>query len=732
LDEVTRTGKIQSYQLAISGIGRNVNYYMSASYDDNKSIVVGDNFNRISLLAKINTKITEWLQFGMDASYSRRDYGGIAANIGDAEKMSPYGVMFRDSLGHLEKYPYTQSGVNPLWGVQDGTIDNMDVRHNFRLNSYMVIDVPWIKGLSYRMNLPYTLEKSQSGTFYHESYFIAEGEGLARYSPATVQGLLAKANGNLNTNSTYAYVFDNILNYKKDFGKHRIDATLVATRDYSKYNITYETGADFAANGNTSLGIWGLHKATTQKIDMYVNDSNINGGKVGGVERANVGYLGRLSYSFNDKYFVTGSYRRDGASVFGANKKWGNYAAAGVAWRISNEEFLKGFEPLSDLKLKFSWGQNGNQGTPPYSTLSKIANGASGGARYEFSNTLGTINYGLYQETLGNVDLGWESTDALNTGFESVWLKGRLSLNLDAYFSKTTEQFFAANIPPMTGFKTIFASMGQINNSGIEATFRSVNIQNKNLTWSTSFTFWKNWNKIVKLYGIDANHDGKEDDDIANSLFIGKSLGAIYGYKQDGIVQETDLDYIALTGSAPGSPKYKDLDGVPGITAADRTILGYDKDNFRLNMSNSLAYRNFELYMMVTGTFGGNNYFLKSNASAYTTASDRFNDNTISKPYWTPENKSNEYPSAYFAGDGRFLGLQSRGFVRIQDISLSYTFKQNWVKASKINALKLFISVKNFATFTNWTGGDPETGTPVKENTFPVPSTYLVGANINF
>jgi len=721
LDQVTRTGVIQDYQLAVSGATQNVNYYLSTSYNNNKGIVKGDDFNRISLLGKVNTTITNWLKIGIDGSFSRRDYSGFAANVGEAQTMSPYGVNYRDDQGNLEKYPYTQSSMNPMWGVQNGTRDNMDVRNNFRLNAYLLIDCPWVKGLNYRLNVLTNLDQNQSGNFTNENYFIKEGEGLARYSPATVVGLLTSANGNIDNNKTFSYVLDNILNYKNTFKKHSIEATLVATRDYLRYEQVNSIGSDFAANGNTTLGVWGLAKATVQKVNVNIT------------ERANIGYLGRLSYSFNDKYFVTSSYRRDGASVFGANNKWADFAAFGGAWKISNETFLKNYTPLNSLKLKLSWGQNGSQGVGPYGTLSTIANGTSGNIRYEYSDAQGKINYGLYQNTLGNSDLGWESTSTWNTGFESAWLNNRLFIDFDVYSSQTTDQIFTRNIPVMTGFKTILASLGQVNNAGVEISLRSVNIKTKDLTWNTTVTYWKNKNKLVHLYGEDKNGDGKEDDDIANSRFIGKSLGAIYGYEQDGIVQATDIDYIALTGAAAGAPKYKDLDGVAGITAADRKILGYDKENFKLNMSNTLSYKNFEFYAMVTGSFGGNNYFMKSNTAAYmTSGTGRFNDNMTSKPYWTPENKNNVYPSAYFTGDGRYLALQSRGFVRVQDVTLAYTFRQPWVKAASINSLKVFISAKNLATKTNWYGGDPEVGTPVRENTFPVPSTYSIGANISF
>jgi len=720
LDEVTRTGVVQDYQIAVSGANPNVNYYLSAAYDANKGIILGDDFDRISFLAKLKTNITKWLEIGIDAGFSRRDYSGNSSNIGTAQVMSPYGVMFRDDQGNLEKYPYTQSGVNPLWGVVNDVLFNQDLRNNFRLNAYTVVDIPWVSGLSYRLNVQTNLDKNQSGNFQYEDNFIAEGEGLARYSAAVVQGFLSRANGNINNNSTFSYVLDNILNYKHLFGQHNIDATLVATRDFRDFSQVNTTGSDFAANGNTTLGMWGLHKATVQKVDLS------------GDERANIGYFGRLNYSLSDKYFITGSYRRDGASVFGVNNKWADFLAVGLSWKISNEPFFN-VEAIDRLKLKLSWGQNGNQGLGPYGTLSTVANAATGGSRYEFTNTGSTINYGLYQNALGNAELGWETTEAYNAGFEADIFNTRVTVELDAYFSKTTDQLFVRNIPPMTGFNTIRTSMGQVNNTGVELRINTVNIKSDNWYWNTGVTFWKNNNKLVHLYGDDLNGDGKEDDDIANSLFIGHSLGAIYGYDQDGIVQPEDVEYKALTGAADGFPKYRDHDGVDGITAADRIILGYNKENFRLNMSNIAGYKNLELYVMISGIFGGNDHYLRSNTAAYmTSGTGLFNANMTSKPYWTTENKSNVYPSATFAGDGRYLALQSRGFVRIQDVSLSYSFNKNLIDLIKVSSLKLYCSIQNLATFTDWFGGDPETGTTVRENTYPVPSTFSVGVNATF
>ncbi|MDB8957018.1 SusC/RagA family TonB-linked outer membrane protein, partial [Parabacteroides merdae] len=490
LDASTRTGWVQDYQVAVSGAGEKMNYYLSAAYSDNQGVVIGDDYNRITALAKINTDITSWLQIGVDAAFTKSDYSGVGANIGEATQTSPYGVMYRnESEKLLEKYPYTQSSVNALWNTDKSVRDNKDIRNNFRANAYAVVKLPWVEGLSYRFNYAGNLSKNQSGDFYYEGYFVKEGayDDETRYSPATLQSLLASANGKINNNTTDSWVIDNILNYKNTFGKHSIDLTAVATRDRKKYEMIETTGSNFAANGNTTLGINGLHKATVQKVNM---DNN---------QRSNIGYLGRASYSYDDRYFFTGSYRRDGASVFGVNQKWGDFFAFGGAWRLSSEKFMSSISYLDDLKLKLSWGKNGNQGLDPYGTLSTINNGASGGVRYEFGGS--DIIYGLNQKALGNANLGWETTESWNTGFESAWLGSRLFVDLDLYFSKTTDQIFTRDIPVMTGFKNMKSSMGQVNNRGVELTIRSVNIDTQDWYWTTNLTFWLNRNKLIHLYG---------------------------------------------------------------------------------------------------------------------------------------------------------------------------------------------------------------------------------------
>ena len=173
LDASTRTGWVQDYQVAVSGAGEKMNYYLSAAYSDNQGVVIGDDYNRITALAKINTDITSWLQIGVDAAFTKSDYSGVGANIGEATQTSPYGVMYRnESEKLLEKYPYTQSSVNALWNTDKSVRDNKDIRNNFRANAYAVVKLPWVEGLSYRFNYAGNLSKNQSGDFYYEGYFV--------------------------------------------------------------------------------------------------------------------------------------------------------------------------------------------------------------------------------------------------------------------------------------------------------------------------------------------------------------------------------------------------------------------------------------------------------------------------------------------------------------------------------------------------------------------------------
>lgn len=725
LDKATRTGWMQDYQVAISGAGEKMNYYLSTSYTDNQGIVIGDDFSRVTLLGKINTDITDWLQVGVDASYTYSDYSGIGADVNRATLLAPYDMMYRDAAHTLlEKYPTGHNEFeNPLWGVDSNNLDDRDNRRNFRINTYAVVKLPWVKGLSYRLNYSAYIDDNQNGKFYHESWWAPQGpyNDDSRYSEATQQTYLGSANGYYENGMTNSWIIDNILNYKNTFGKHSIDLTAVATRDSWANRKDKMEGRDFLSNGNTALGMDGLHYATTQKISTEIT------------KRKNAGYFARASYSYDAAYYFTASYRRDGASVFGADNKWGNFFAFGGAWRITHEDFMKSASFLNDMKLKLSWGRNGNQGVLPYGTLSRVDVGPAGGIAYPFGNS-GLPSFGIKQKTLGNSGLGWETTDSWNFGFESAWLNNRLFVNMDVYLTRTTDQIFTRTIPVMSGFNQMSSSMGEVANRGVELNINSVNIQNRDWRWTTNYTFWLNRNKLIHLYGEDMDNDGKEDDDFGNSLFIGHSIKSIYGYKQDGIVQKGDVEYLKANGVQPGSPKYVDIDGNGTIGVEDRTIVGNRDPRFKMSLSNTVSWKNLELYFMFTGTFGGNGYYQEQNKPAYMAGGGgggQYSSNMYI-PYWTEDRPSNKYPSATFQGDNRFLGLQGRSFIRLQDITLSYSFNSPRVKDMGIKTLRVFFTGKNLLTLTGWEGGDPELGSVLLSGTYPIATTFSLGANISF
>ena len=718
-DYVTRTGVLQNYSASVSGATEKLNYFMSGSYTGQKGIVIGDDYKRTNFSTRLQSDITDWLQIGGGINYSFNNYSGATVyNFYQTVRMSPYGQPTREN-GMPEKFPVNEGiyRTNPLWDVLSNTIDDHDTYATTMLTGHVLIKCPWIEGLSYRMNARYSTDNIVRDYFTHEGYYIKEGVGEDRYSDATVANYLASANGyNARTKNTY-WVWDHIVNFNRQFGKHYLDITYVYTRDSKEYTYNSFSGSDFAALGNSLLGYNGLKLAETQKISSQDY-----------TRHTDVGYLGRISYNYDDTYHLNVSVRRDGSSVFGSESKWGTFPAVGAAWTVSNEAFMEKVKAVNYLKVKASWGKNGNQSLSPYQTLSQITLGQMGGFSYPFGNTSET-SWGQRITVFGNPTLGWEETESWNYGFELGLFNNRVHIDFDGYFSKTTDQIFNRSIPVMiNGLTSMKATMGRVDNWGIEFTITTENIKTKNFNWQSSLNFYLNRNKLKELYG-----DGK--DDKTNSLFLGKSLGAIYGYKTIGIVQEDDTEYIKATGAEPGDAKFADITGDGKITDEDRTILGYRKENFRMNLGNTIQYKNLELYFLLNGVFGGGGYGMEVNRFAYQTSSDVQGDNNLNHGWWTPENKSNKYPRInYTSGD--FLPLQCWGFVRLSDLSLSYNMKMPWMKTIGLENLKIYMACKNLFTITGWEGGDPEIQQTLPNSGYsygyPLSRSVSFGVNLTF
>jgi len=706
-DLATRVGHTQNYNVRVSGGSEGFNYSFGLGRSIQQGIQIGNVFNRTSINARVNTKINPYIEAGLTIDYSGVSSEGASSNM-VYERASPLGSPYFDNSGKMRKYPSGDDTTtqNPLWGTgEESGVERSMQGDRYTYNGFLTLRAPWIEGLSYKFNVSYGMNKVENLYFAHESYYpsMASGQNEDGYTEYD----LASANGSVSYGNNTNWVIDNILTYATSIGRHSINASLVYTRDSDLRKGFSMAGSDFSDFGNTLLGVYGLNQASTRTVNAgtYTLHNDI-------------GYLARVMYGFDARYSANLSFRRDGSSVFGANRKWGNFPAVGLAWTISNERFMRPYSKIDDLKLKASWGINGSQTLAPYGTLSVVTLGRAGRG---MSTSEGLL-YSQYVSAIGNPDLGWQKTESFNYGLEFSVLGRKISGEINSYFSKTTDQIFSRTIPIMgAGVNTQQATMGQINNWGIEAILNTTNLRRGDFLWTSQFTFNLNRNKLIKLWG-----GSDEKDDLTNGFFIGRSLDTIWWYDSDGVVQTSG------TGSLPtrlaGEGNTIDQDGNGVLDNADKVFLGNSRENFRLTWSNTLSYKNLQLYFNLVGTFGGRGYALADNTFAYKT-NEGFNYcSYLDIPYWTPDNKTTEYVSAAFRDqDETWRVYNSYANIRLQSLNLSYNLgglTKNW----GIPAARVYVSGQNlFFIAPGWRLSDPE----ARNRSSSLMRTVTVGLNVS-
>ncbi len=706
-DYVKQTGVQQDYSLNVSGATEGVNYLFGASYGNNTNFIKGNAFIRETITARLTTKITKNISAGLNFNWASTQDDGVRPSYSRA--FSPYGQPTMPD-GSYRKYvigPIQETATNPLWNVYNG-IDAENHGNSSTIGGNIEVKFPWIEGLSYKITGNYTLRNTLTRQFTHEKNLIQPTD--TEYTTEVFDKYLSQASGYQNYSKNLSWVLDNILTYTRDISGHYINATLVYTRDYSKNEGFRTYGQDFSAIGNTTLGWYGLNNAGTQQSQNLTYSLHTD-----------VGYLARVNYSYKDKYHFNASLRRDGSSVFGSDHKWGNFPAVGVAYTISDEPWFK-VRPFDYLKLKLSWGKNGNQTLSPYQTLSNMSMGQGGGIVAYFN---GIEHFGEAMTRLANPDLGWETTTSWNGGFEIDMFKRKVHWELDAYKSKTTDQIFNRTIPVMTaGLTSQQATMGRVDNWGIESSIRYNILQKRDLRWDATLNFTMNRNKLVELYG------GKEEDDVVNLRFFGKPLNVIYGYNNIGIVQKTDTDYMSRTGTIPGDMMNEDLDGDGKITAEDRKILGYGQEAFRMSLNSNFSWKNWSLYVMFNGVFSAGKFGKAQNNAALLAYSEGMMYlNSVDHPYWTEENPSTKYPKAFNVG-GNPTYIANYGFVRLQDVNISYNIPRNIVSKIGLSSASVYVAGNNlFFIAPGWKYSDPEVRNPYSQQ---LRRTYTFGVNVRF
>ena len=489
---------------------------------------------------------------------------------------------------------------------------------------------------------------------------------------------------------------------------------------YSRERRTWDDMTSYAENfDNTVLGDNKLEDGKKQTVNTGAGESGA------------IAWMARGTYTFDGRYSLTGTVRRDGCSAFSINRKWATFASGGLNWNITNESFMKDVKAIDNLALRVSYGSNGNQSIDSYSTLAKV-----GTNKYIFA---GDPSYSITQgiSSFALNDLGWEKTTGANFGVDFSVLNNRLSGSVDAYFTNTTDLLFSLALPSVSGKTSILSNLGKIKNKGVEIGLHSVNIETKDFSWTSDFAFSLNRNKVATIYGEDNDGDGKEDDLISSGYFIGKTLGTIYNYKVNGMWQQSDVDNgTIMEGMRPGDYKLEDVDGDGKISSdKDRQFLGTSKENFRWSLTNTLSYKDFSLMVYINSIWGGNGYFLSGNNTPYTDeyVNSAAHNRTV-YDYWTPENTNAKYPRPDYQANARYKGTKyvDRSFIKLQKIALSYDLSR-LVKPYGFNNMRLSLSADNLFTFApHWDGLDPETDSGLKITAFPSIRTYQMTLMFNF
>ncbi len=686
-DYVFRKAMTMDHQLSISGGTENTKYMASIAALDQEGVVYNSRLSRLNMTTNIDQTFNNWLTIGVGLQYTQRSDGGITPNLEHAIKQSPYGS-YKDAAGGYVAEPMEYSLIaNPMRNVnaiQDA------IGRNFFLSSYADIKLP-LKGLSARSNFGYNYRSGFTGTYYGRNTFDG------REQAGLVGGRASISNSHYND-----YTWENILKYERTLGDHRFDATGLFSMQQTKSVSSSQSAEGFVTDDSEYY----MMNTAARNI---VNSSGLS-------ETALLSYMGRLNYGYKGKYLFTLTGRSDGASVFGVNNKYAFFPVAAVAWNISEENFLKNNVNWIDLlKIRVSYGANGNQAITPYRTLDRLYSNV----KYIWGDAGTAVNTAyLAGDGVGNPNLKWETTFSTNIGLDFQLFKNRLSGTIDAYRSRTKDLLMTRTVPIMNGYNRIWDNIGEVENKGLEVTLNSINIDGRDFKWNSTAVFSFDRDKIVELRG-----DGL--DDITNNWFIGKPLRVIFDYNMVGIWQTGEQSTIA--GTAPGAAKLEDLDGNNIINASDRKIIGSRMPRYTASIANRLSYKGFYASAMVTGTFGVWRDDHMANMGAWTFGITNY---VHGANYWTPEN-----PSATIVSPG-YLNPVGHGYykkvnyVQIRNITFGYKIPQNITKKIGLSGVDVNTSVNNLHTFSNIRQVLNYDNTWMAS--FPTARSYMFGLNVNF
>lgn len=690
LDLGLRDGHSQQHNLSASGGFQNTKFYIAGGLLDVTGIALNDDYQRITTRINVDTKVAQWLTLGTRTQFNMDDRSGEGPSMSGLLWTNPLTTPY-DENGNLTIYPWPEDLTvsNPLSPI---LYTNTNKSYQIVTNNFAQIDFPFVKGLSYRINTGIRTRFTNSSTYRGRN---------------TASGLGSLGSADTERGQYDNTVIENILSYSREYGKHTIFATALYSYEKNNSGTNELTASNFP---HDFLGYFSAAQAGSIEPEYTYNDTKL------------VSQMLRLNYSYASRYLVTLTGRRDGYSGFGQQKKWGVFPSLALGWNIKNEEFFPFKDLFSDLKLRASWGLNGNQAVGAYESISRL-----GSTDYVDGAT--TVA-GYTPSVLGQDELGWETSSTLNGGLDFGILKGRISGEFNIYKTNTTDLLLNRTISPIHGINSITQNIGETQNNGIEFSLNSRLIELSDFQWTLSGNLAYEKNKIVSLYGI-MDENGKEVDDVVNSWFIGKPIRVIYDFVWDGTWQLDEADEAKAWGSQPGFVKLRDVNNDGQLTAEDKQIIGQQDPKFLWGLTNSFSYKNFRLDVFAHGVHG-----VTKNIFPLMTDLETFSvirRNTTRKNWWTPDNPTNDFvmnhlQAEYMSGIRGYV-YDPASFIRIKDVSLSYDFKGSLIEKAGLSKLKLYVTGRNLMTFTKWRGLDPELS---NQEAIPLQKEFVFGLSLGF
>jgi TonB-linked SusC/RagA family outer membrane protein len=732
-----QTGISYNHDLSVAGGTNGGSYSFGAGYYKDESVVPTEGYDRISVRGNFDQKVGKWFRFGLSTNNSYRKTQGVNnmyAVLASTPISSPY-----DANGNLKRYNALPADDQVV--VTKETVErDKDVwlSENKGIATYNTLfaelKCPWIEGLSYRINVGLNYRTSKSGSF--------TGTGINNKDANAVNG------GSVYENQTRNWAVENLLTYDRTFAeKHNVNVVAMYSAEETAYEQSGASAQDIPAD---YFQYYALDKATGQ--------ANLTGYNYW--QSGLVSWMGRVMYSYDNKYMISAALRSDASSRLAEGHKWHTYPAVSAGWNIARESFMENLTMIDNLKLRVGYGETSNQSINPYSTLGGLAI-----RNYNFGD--GT-NYkaGYYVNSLPNPELGWEYSKTWNFGLDFSLFNGRLYGSFEYYIQKTNDILLSVKLPDTSGVSSYTGNIGKTENKGWEFTLNGIIIDNKNgWNWEAGINISQNRNKLVELAS------GKDQDE-GNLWFVGHPIDVIYDYEYVGLWQEGDpyMDILEPGGNVGmikvkyrGDASQGDFkeDGVTPsrqIGPEDRQIMSMEPDLVG-GFNTTVAYKGFDLTVIGAFQIGGKLISAIHSSNGYLNMLTGRRNN-LDVDYWTEQNTGAKYPKpgGIQSGDnpkyGSTLGYFNAGYLKFRTITLGYNFDNlQAIKDLGISRLRLYATVQNpfvlFSPYNNECGLDPETNSWSNENTavgysfgshrmpivgYNTPSTrnFIFGVNVTF